>query len=504
MNKQIIKNILANTSNFIINLGIGLSLTPFLINRLGISAYGLIPLAMFIASYIGVLTQSLTASVNRYLINAIQESDNHESNVVFNTALISILIVITFLILTLGWPILHIEYFISVPIGLSFDAVILFFSIFIGVLISLLSSVFSVSMYTYNRIDLMQVISIFKNVTRFFIVLAFFYYENISITAFGYAVVISELLSLVAYVIYWKRKTPQLFINFSNFSIDMLKKLSSISNWLILDQMGTIILSKSDLLLVNRNYGSIISGKYSVITQFSDLLRSMASLIGGVLGPVMMILHTQKNEKKMVEFTIFFMKLMSLLIAIPIILLCIFSKEIIELWIGNTYTDLYLLIWIAIFPLIINLGTIPLFSINIALNKVKIPSLSNICFGLLGLAVSLLLVKFTELGFYAIAIGFIFSTSLKNSFFTPIYAAHILRIKKSTFFIVHIYTFLFAVTFCLVCYCVKIILQPVGIDVIYVCIALAFVGLLILFFYLGKNIRSEFISYFKNKIMGAK
>ncbi|MCE9911740.1 hypothetical protein LZ642_08965, partial [Hafnia paralvei] len=88
MNKQIIKNIFYNILNFGVNIILGIALTPLLIRHMGIAAYGIIPLAMFITSYVGVLTQSLTASVNRYLIYSLQHDNKKETNLIFNTALV--------------------------------------------------------------------------------------------------------------------------------------------------------------------------------------------------------------------------------------------------------------------------------------------------------------------------------------------------------------------------------------------------------------------------------
>ncbi|WP_425337930.1 lipopolysaccharide biosynthesis protein, partial [Escherichia coli] len=184
--------------------------------------------------------------------------------------------------------------------------------------------------------------------------------------------------------------------------------------------------------------------KYSIITQFSDLLRSMAGLIGGVLGPVMMILYSRNEQEKMAEMTKIFMKAMSLTMAIPIVVICVFSKEIIELWVGPAYDNIAYLVWFIVFPLIINLGTIPLFTINIAMNKVKVPSILNVIFGCIGLLTALSLVNFYHMGLEGIALGFVLATTLKNSLFTPLYAAYILNLSKITFLAVHIRVIVFS------------------------------------------------------------
>ncbi|ENB8499130.1 oligosaccharide flippase family protein [Escherichia albertii] len=455
MNKQIIRNICFNVINFVINMVIGILLTPYLIKHMGVVAYGMVPLAMFITSYIGILTQSLTASVNRCLINALHSNNKFEANLIFNTALILMISLIVVIGAILIWPIAHIGYFISVPEILLNEATTLFLSILVAFFISLISSVFSVPLFAKNRMDLMQSANIIKNLTKLISILSFFYFGIYRLSVVGYSIVLSEIISLMIYVYMSRREIPDIRVRLNLFDISIVRKISGLGGWLIVDQIGVMFLSKLDLLLVNKIFGSSYSGKYAVITQFSDLFRTMASLIGSVLGPVMMILYSQGEQSKMADLTKSFMKFMSLTMAIPIIVLCVFSKEIVEMWVGHSFNDITYLVWFIVFPLIINLGTMPLFSINIAMNKVKIPSLSNIIFGVIGLLITLYLVYYLHLGMEGIALGFILATTLKNSLFTPLYAAYILHLPKLTFITVHIRTLLFTLMFSIFSYYAK-------------------------------------------------
>src|SRR5699024_7342097 len=112
--------------------------------------------------------------------------------------------------------------------------------------------------------------------------------------------------------------------------------------------------------------------RYSIATQFSDLLRSFAGLMAGVLAPVIMILHAKNELERIVTVTKTFVMILSLTIAIPISIICVFSQELIHFWLGQDI-NIQTLIWIVTFPLIINLGVLPLFSINVAFKKVKLP-----------------------------------------------------------------------------------------------------------------------------------
>lgn len=477
MNKQIIKNIFYNILNFGVNIILGIALTPLLIRHMGISAYGIIPLAMFITSYVGVLTQSLTASVNRYLIYSLQHDNKKETNLIFNTALVLMFILILLSSAIFIWPIIHIDEFISIPEAVVTESKILFLCVLGGFFISLIASVFSVSVYSINRIDLMQIANISKNIIKLSVILVLFKFQLYKLSSVGYAIVISEFTTLLFYIVLSRRLTPYIHLNIRSFSLSIVKKLSTLGGWLIIDQVGVIFLSKIDLVVVNKTFGSNYGGKYSIITQFSDLLRSMAGLIGGVLGPVMMILYSRNEQEKMAEMTKIFMKAMSLTMAIPIVVICVFSKEIIELWVGPAYDNIAYLVWFIVFPLIINLGTIPLFTINIAMNKVKVPSILNVIFGCIGLLTALSLVNFYHMGLESIALGFVLATTLKNSLFTPLYAAYILNLSKITFLAVHIRVIVFSLVFSLLMFFIKGHINPKGTELLMALAFLCIVGL---------------------------
>ncbi|EFE6717243.1 O69 family O-antigen flippase, partial [Escherichia coli] len=269
----------------------------------------------------------------------------------------------------------------------------------------------------------------------------------------GIAMILSELIALILTICLWRKLTPEINLKLFYFSKKKVGELSKFAMWLIIDQVGYVLFIKMDLLLVNKFFGAKESGRYSIATQFSDLLRSFAGLMAGVLAPVIMILHAKNELERIVTVTKTFVMILSLTIAIPISIICVFSQELIHFWLGQDI-NIQTLIWIVTFPLIINLGVLPLFSINVAFKKVKLPSVLNIVLALVGVFVSIILIRNTELGLLAVAAGFGFSLTLKNAVFIPIYAALNLRIDKLTFLTVHVRTILF--TFFYVCFLILV------------------------------------------------
>lgn len=498
MKNQIIRNIIFNILNFLSNIIITITITPFLIKYLGLDVYGIIPLAIFFTFYISVITQALTSAINRYFTIATQKGNLEESNEIFNTSLCIISSYIVIQLLLLYYPITKIDGIISVPSGNEDSAKILFFCILLGFSLSLVSSIFSVTLYSKNRIDIILLITIVKNILRFILIIAFFKLGYINIYIFGISFIIAELLALIYYITIYKNYAAFLHISIKYFRKNKVKELLSFSSWLFIDQIGYLIFVKSDLLLVNKLQGSSANAEYAIASQFSDLLRSLAGLIGGVLGPVIMILYSKNKMDEIKLIAHFFMKLISYLISIPIILICTFTSEILEIWLGSGFEELKYLIWLITLPLIINLSVIPLLSINVAFNKVKIPSLLNFILGTVGCIISLFIFYNTSLGMYSIAIGLGLALTIKNSIFIPIYASYIMNLPKLTFFNVHLNTLFFSLIYFTFVFIVKNLYIPNGFLILGYMSLLGVVGLFLSVILLPKKQRNTIISYMVN------
>ncbi|HGK4767147.1 TPA: hypothetical protein ACJ2XP_004295, partial [Enterobacter cloacae] len=166
MKKQIAKNITSNFLNLTISIAIGLILTPVLVKKLGVSVYGLIPIALFLTFYMGVIAQSLTASVNRFLIEKFISNEIQQASEIFSTSFTLIVFYVSILSALLLLPILHIGYFLNIPTGYQSDAINLFLAVLFSFAIAMLSSSISVSMYAKNRINLMQIGNIVRNISK--------------------------------------------------------------------------------------------------------------------------------------------------------------------------------------------------------------------------------------------------------------------------------------------------------------------------------------------------
>ena len=74
------------------------------------------------------------------------------------------------------------------------------------------------------------------------------------------------------------------------------------------------------------------------------------------------------------------------------------------------------------------------FTIFSVTNNVKLPALMTLLNGILTVTCNAILLKFTDLGVYAIAATASFLGMLRNGIFTPLYVSYCLKVKYSTFY----------------------------------------------------------------------
>ena len=118
---------------------------------------------------------------------------------------------------------------------------------------------------------------------------------------------------------------------------------------------------------------------------------------------------------------------MGLFLALPIGLVCGFGPIFLTLWVEQDIPQLYLLTWILVGHLCINLAVLPIFSVQLAFNKVKVPGVVTLILGCIDVVFAIVIVKHTHLGMYGIGLAGAIVLTIKNLIFTPWYTAKILN-----------------------------------------------------------------------------
>jgi len=430
---QLPKNLGANIAYFLVNIIIGLLLVPYFISTLGVAAYGLIPLATSITGYVAIAVQSLNTAVTRFLTVDLQREDYVAANKTFNTALFglsAIILLMVPIVFVVAW---FIPSIFNVPAGQESGAVFLFLGVCFAFLIRSWSGNFTVQLFAYNRLDLQNLVNTINIFTQVGLIILLFSLFGPNLTFVGGAYLAAAVVASVVSIVYARRVCPYLRLSIHSFDRGRVRNLCGMGWWVIVNQIGALLFLQIDLIVVNLFFGATSAGEYAIALQWVVLLRAISGVLSSVLTPVVLTYYARDQIDTLIKVTTSAVKLMGLAMALPIGLICGFAPQILTVWLGEEFAFLGPLMTLLTVHLTVNLAVLPLFSINVAYNQVRLPGIVTFFMGIGNFVLAIALVLFTGLGYFGVALASAIMLTLKNALFTPWYATRILNVGIHTF-----------------------------------------------------------------------
>ncbi|MHC5353697.1 MATE family efflux transporter [Myroides sp. LJL115] len=394
--RQVRRNLIFNILSLGANLAVGVFYTPYLVKTLGIIAYGIIPLALIINQYISVLTGSLTSALTRFYSIALQKNDKKEASKYLSTSIIVVLAIIILLIGPLWWLVSNIEDVFTVPTEFLRDTQYLFVFTIISFFISLLSSVFNITLYAYNRLDLLNVVKIIRVSGKFIFVFILFNISATDVTNVGLANLVTEIIVLIfSIVVFYKFSAGKVEFNFRYYSKTALQAVGLLAFWVIIQQIGDTGLYRVDNILVNVFWSTKESGVLGAFTELGNYAIILASVVGSLFGPLILISYSKDDHAKVQELSIDSSLILGVLVAVMIGVLVGFAPIILKIWIGEEvvpYSN-WLILKLCLVPFYASAG-IYAFAAR-AKNMVRFPALFTVFLGILNFGILYLLAKFS-------------------------------------------------------------------------------------------------------------
>lgn len=426
-------NVLSNVAWLVLNVITGIWYTPYLIGRLGVAAYGLVPLASSVTSYMTIVTQGFNSAVSRFLTIDLAKGDADAANRTFNTAIAGGLTIAAILLpiaLILSWFAPHI---FDVPLEHERNAQWLVLFTTVAFITTTFASSFAISSYVYHRFDLRLLVNIVRLTAQMGSVVVLFSVLSPQMWQVGVGIFLSSLFFLLGHGALWRKLTPELEIRLNRFDSSRLKQMLGFSGWVLVDRVGTLLLLNIDLIVANLIFGAEVAGRYGSVIIFPTLLRTLVATVDAVLVPILVTLYAQNNYSGLVRFSHLSVKFIGLAMALPIGLLCGLGKPLLAVWLGPEFSDLSWLVVTLVGHLCINITVIPLFSLLAATNNLRIPAIATLAMGVVNVALAVAFALWSGWGYISIAVAGAIVLTAKHAIFTPLYSARIIKLPWWTF-----------------------------------------------------------------------
>jgi O-antigen/teichoic acid export membrane protein len=432
--RRLVVNVSTNILAIIISSVVTLWLTPYLIKHLGLAAYGVVPLIMSITPYFDLITFSITSTVGRFVAvhynsGEFAKANNYFSSAVFSLAGLCVVLLAAVAALSAALPRIF-----NIPRGLESDAIWMFVFMMCSSAAMAIAGPFQAGTFLTHRFDLDNIRKVISKLLQVAVLVVCFSFVSISIKYVGLSYLAMSSFMLTAAFFLRKKLTPELKVNPRYYRLLAVRDMAQMGLWMLVDQIGTVLYVSANLFVINIVLGSEQGGRYGAIMQLGLFLFMLGGAICTVVAPVTFEYIAHGKMEELARQLRRVVKYMGLIMALPVGLVCGLAKPLLNLWLGEQFTDLWPLVWLLILPLGIGIVMNPLLLVGRGLNKVKLPAIVTVMGGIFNLVMSVVMAKFTNFGIFGVGLVLATETVLINIGFIPLYAAYLVG-KNRQFFL---------------------------------------------------------------------
>ena len=144
---------------FVVNLGVSFILTP-IIDAMLPNTIGFVNMANQFVQWAQIIVSALNTLASRYITIHLHRGEEQEANEYFSSVFFANMMMAAVFLVPALFVILYVGRLFQVPAASLTDVQILFVFIFLNFFISIITSVFSVSTYSTNRLLLLLILQV--------------------------------------------------------------------------------------------------------------------------------------------------------------------------------------------------------------------------------------------------------------------------------------------------------------------------------------------------------
>lgn len=430
-NIQTMINLGSSLVTLIVSLAINFFLSPYIVKTLGEEANGFTQLANNFITYASLLTLALNSMASRFITIYYHKGEIGKCNKYYSSVIIANVAIMLLLLAPATFCIYKLEHLINISERNVYHVKILFSFVFASFYVSQITSILNISTFVKNCLYLQNIINMVVAIGKAVALLLCF---SIFAPKIYYVSMVGFLLTFlsipVSYVIK-RRIFSEVKFHVKDFQLNAVKTLMGSGIWNTLNQCGHILMTGLDLLISNLFLGPVSMGVLSVAKTIPTSIASVASTINTSFSPNQTIAFSSENKNTFFESLKYSMAISCVLISVIVMVFCVFSYDFYLLW--QPTLDAKTLAILSVLTCMIYIpfcGTQTLYNVYTAANKLAVNSISFIITGVLSFLTTVVLLKITDWGLYAVAgVSSVYSV-FRNIFVTIPYTSTILTQRK--------------------------------------------------------------------------
>jgi O-antigen/teichoic acid export membrane protein len=400
----------------------GLILTPFILGRLGKDLYGLVAMTSSIFGYLWMLRGGLGGAMRRYVTFSHHSGQTElaQEHYAVGFWLAAILrFVVLGCGLLLAEPICR---FVRLPDIVHADGARGVMLVVLSAVITDVGSILEVPVYVTGKIYRISLARGAAQLIRMGMIFLGLGLIASSLTVYGGALVVSEILALVimATMASRSRVVPAIIppVRFGNSSVrSSLFRFGGLS---VLSQVASILYLSTDNLLIGRFYGAGAVTHYNLGTRWAPMISGFLLAAVDAITPLLTQLEAKAEAARSQNAIVRSIALTSAF-AVPFCLVpCVVGDLFLVRWVGEEFRSSYPLMIAMLAPLVLEISVAPIWTVLVARGKIGWIATADIVLALANVTLSLVLALGFGMGLLGFALGNTTALLAKNLLLRPI------------------------------------------------------------------------------------
>lgn len=334
-NRRIAKNTVLLYIRMIVMIVIGLYTSRVVLQVLGVSDFGIYNAVGGVVAMLTVLTSSLSTAISRYLTFELGRGDAEKLKRVFSVSLnVQILIAIFIVILGVlagGW---FLNYKMNIPDGRMDAANWVLYCSLLSFAVTLISVPYSASIVAHEKMNVFAYMTILDVTLKLLIVFALYLSPYDKLKSYSVLLLLVAILIRFIYARYCKKKFPECTYHFA-LDVPLLKEMAGFAGWNFLGNSTWIFNNQGVNILINIYFGVTLNAARGIANQVEALAVSFVSNFMTALNPQITKSYAAGELSQMHQLVCRGAKFSFFLVLFFAIPLCLETKQILNLWLGQ-------------------------------------------------------------------------------------------------------------------------------------------------------------------------
>jgi len=429
--KKLLHNIFANQLGFLVSVVVTFFLSPFVVNSLGGTRYGIWSLIVSLTGNYGLLAFGIQGAMTRYIAHATVTNDRERVNGYFNTAL-SFLLCSAALTIIVGLVVsLFIDTIFVLPKDLVKEARAACVLVTFSAAATFAFAAFDSVLVAHQRFQLINVVGTVITLIRAGMTVWILKqgYGIVALAALGTGLALFNGLLVAAVA---KRIYSWLRFSFPLARRSYFKELINYGYKSFTVGVAVVLIYQCDLLIIGTYLPPDKVTTYSLAATLITYLIQFFSTAVSTFTPFSTELHAKNNIEDLRKFFLFGSCVMYMFGGIVVAGCIIWGRAFFTLWVSPEYGESATILTILIIPQFFSTGARVGSSLLAGMANVGSLAVAVLCQGICNLFLSLFLIRY--FGIIGVAIGTLVPLIISDGIWLPLYVARVINVKYGSIY----------------------------------------------------------------------